>query len=149
MTNRRRLRWLCGLTALWGVLAASCAWAGCEGVPEACREDLIRIDRAYRSGLREASDAGERFEVERLRVAALAELTERTYESSLAWVAEHEDSTGKFEREQGLWLTSFHAALEKATTDDAMRAVAEMLRGRLRVFGALTRDAYCVGEGCH
>lgn len=125
------------------------AWAGCEGVPESCREDLARIEDAYRAGLREAKDEPERFEVERLRVVALVELTGRTYESTLAWMAERNDSTQRFENGQRLWLRRLHESLSAAETAEAMQEVAEALQERLRVFGAATGDAYCIGEGCH
>lgn len=141
-------RRVCCLAAGWLVFSAWC-WAGCEGVPESCREDLARIEQAYRSGLEGAEDAVVRFEVERLRVAALTELVERTYESTLAWVVGREESTQAFERAQGLWLKGMHDALEEASTVEGMRGVAELLLRRLRVFGAMTGDAYCIGEGCH
>lgn len=145
MTNRLRVLALCCC-----VFIGMKAWAGaCGGVPESCREDLARIEEAYRAGLREARDGSERFEAERLRVVALAELTERTYESTLAWMTERNDSTQRFENGQRLWLRRLRESLSAADTAEAMHEVAETLQGRLRVFGAVTGDAYCIGEGCH
>lgn len=146
MTGRPRLLALC---CCFFILTGVTAWAGCDGVPESCREDLARIEEAYRAGLREAGDEAERFEVERLRVMALAELAERTYESTLTWMAERHDSTQRFEDGQRQWLRNLHESLSAAGTAEAMREVAMTLQGRLRVFGALTGDAYCIGEGCH
>ncbi|MCD8349536.1 MAG: hypothetical protein LUC93_02890 [Planctomycetaceae bacterium] len=142
------MRWLllCCFAA-----CASCVQARdfCEGMPESCREDLVRIEDAFSTGLSGASDVTERYEVHRLRVVALAELVERTYGSTLTWLAEREDEeAATLQSEQGRWLRELHEALSGADTVEGMAAVGEMLLARLHDFGNATRGGTCTGTEC-
>ncbi len=120
----------------------------CDGMPESCREDLVRIEDAFVTGLSGAADETERYEVHRLRVVALAELVERTYGSTLAWLAERDDEAVTLQAEQGRWLRELHDALTGADTVEGMAAVGEMLLTRLHDFGDATRDVSCTGTHC-
>ncbi|MCD8138575.1 MAG: hypothetical protein LUE17_02140 [Planctomycetaceae bacterium] len=101
------------------IICATCAQARdfCEGMPESCREDLVRIEDAFSTGLSGAADETERYEVHRLRVVALAELTERTYGSTLTWLSERNDAAAAaLQEEQGTWLRDLYEKLAGAET---------------------------------
>ena len=112
--------------------------AECEEIPLRNRAELLRIEAAYEAGMRQAAGQGDAVACLRLRVLALAELTERTYQSTLAWLGEREHLARALEDDQRLWM--LRLAFLSSHGDESLGEMAGLYMDRLRVFGRVTTN---------
>ena len=139
------MRIVCLLLVCFGTMlgTASTVRAGsCDGMPDVCRGEALRIESAYRAGLAAAATPDERLACIRVRNEALGLLVDRTYQAALVWVADRSDLLSVLQRDQALWQARLEALaasgdVSPAARKDAQEKVSALLLDRLRVFGAI------------
>lgn len=137
MRNICALPVVLSLCLLFAACAGFAAETGCEDLPEFCRSDYLRIEAAFRAGMKGAKGQAEELECLSQRNAALAALTERTYAALLVWLADRGDLLRAMEDDQGLWLKKLEALLADAGNVQAQEEAGGLLLARLRAFGTV------------
>lgn len=124
------------LVLLFGAAAAG------QDAPDPFREELARIESAYRSGMAAASTRAERLDCLRIRRGALEALAERAYEATLAWLADRDDLLDAMQSDQARWQNA-RDSLDKPGPGgeprfEALERSSAMLLERLRLLAAIT-----------
>ncbi len=112
----------------------------CGDIPAFCRWEVRRIEEACAAGLDAAASPGEAAEALKLRNAELRGVMERTYVSVLAWLLGRGDLARVLEDDQA----AFNQMLNTLPADSPpeLKAIADKLRDRLRIFGAITDESF-------
>ena len=113
--------------------------ATCAEDPWRCRDEVARIEQAFRIGMAAASSPDDEMQCLRLRNAGLAFLVERDYEAALSLLAARSDLLQALQDDQARWQEEVDAT--ESRTRRGLEVVAEMHVARLEVFGLLTGEA--------
>ncbi len=121
-------------------ITSAAAAEPCADLPAFCRWEVRRIEEACAAGLAAAASPDEAAEALRLRNAELRTVMERTYTSVLTWLLGRGDLARVLEEDQA----EFNQLLHALPAGDAkeLNGIADKLRDRLRVFGAITGDGF-------
>lgn len=135
---------MCVLAVVCLVCLLGVASAG-QDAPDPFREELARIESAYRAGMAAASTPAERLDCLRLRRGALEALAERAYQATLAWLADRDDLLEAVQADQARWQTA-RDSLDRPgpggePRQEALEVSSTLLLERLRLLAAITSKA--------
>lgn len=135
---------MCVLVGICLACLLGAAPAG-QDAPDPFKEELARIESAYRAGMAAASTPAERLDCLRLRRGALEALAERAYQATLAWLAERDDLLDAVQADQARWQ-SVRDTLDRPGPGgepgrEALELSSTLLLERLRLLASITSKA--------
>lgn len=113
--------------------------ATCAEDPWRCRDEVARIELAFRVGMAATSNPDDEMQCLRLRNAGLAFLVERDYEAALSLLAARGDLLQALQDDQARWQKAVDAA--EPRTRRGLEQVAKMHIARLEAFDVITGEA--------